>query len=192
MTVPGRNHLIRTFPVYFNEYEVSLDIKPTGHVNSGWENIFRVTKGSDTVSIGDRLPAIWFLPFTKRLYICTAINFNKSHCFDGGYNLPFSVFTNVKIQQQRLSDNSYQYSIKINGVTRHEINNTNPVILYNAKVYLGDPWYNPAKAQIKNLIVKSEPTGMVNLFSLCLRRYFSVNLSIVVSCLEAGITFINL
>ena len=146
--------------MYFNEYEVSLDVKPTG-VSGTYTSLFRVNRGADSAVPGDRLPVIFFRTNRKELYICTAIGTNKNHCFSDRYVFPLSVFTNIKIQQQRFLNDSYQYSIKVNGVVKLQVINTHPITLYNAKVYLGDPWYNPAKAQIKNLIVKSEPTGIV-------------------------------
>ena len=150
--------MIRIIPVYFNEFEISFDIKPTGTVSS-WASILHVTKGGDNADAGDRLPAIWFQPGTRKVAVYTALGTNKNFGVTGTADISASNFTNVLIQQKMLSNNSYEYSIKINGNTKHRSINTNPLTLYNAKVYLGDPWYSAAKAQMKNLIIKSEPTG---------------------------------
>ena len=158
VNTPKRNNLIRRIPVYFNEFEVSFDVKPTGTVST-WASILHVTKGGNNNNAGDRLPAIWFVPGTRRLAVFTAHGTNKNFGVTGTADIPASVFTNVHIQQRRLSNNSYEYSIKINGNTKHRSINTNPLTIYNAKVYLGDPWYLAAKAQVKNLVIKSEPTG---------------------------------
>ena len=161
VTVPRRNNLIRTFPVYFNEFEISIDVMPTGQV-SGISNIVRVTRGSDTIHFGDRLPAIFFLPNSRRLHICSSVNYYSSYCVDGGYNLPYSRYTNINIRQRRVkSNNSFLYSVSIDGYVRHQVVNWKPITLYNARVYLSDPWYTSARVKVKNLVVNSEPTGII-------------------------------
>ena len=161
MDTPLQNNLIRTFPFYFNEYEVSLDIMPTSGKVSDWASIFHVTKGGNHGNIGDRMPAMWFLPGTRRLHICTALGTNPNYCVDGTSDIPAHVYTNINIQQKLLSNGSYQYNIRVNGSVRSQVINTNkiPPTLYNAKLYLGNPWNSSAKANVKNLVIKSEPTG---------------------------------
>ena len=158
---PRANNLIRTFLIYFNEYEVSLDVMPTSGTVSGWASIFHITKGGNYGSFGDRMPAMWFRPGTRRLHICTALGTNPNYCVDGTSDIPAHVFTNINIQQKRLSSGSYQYTIKTNGTVRVQFINTNPGVptLYNAKVYFGSPWEKPAKVNVRNFVIKSEPTG---------------------------------
>ena len=136
---------------------------PTPGTVSGWANIIHVTKGGNHGTIGDRMPAIWFRPGTRRLHICTALGTNPNYCVDGTSDIPASVFTNINIQQNRLSTGSYQYTIRINGAVRNQVinTNTNPPTLYNVKLYLGNPWVEPAKVNVKNFVVESKPTGNV-------------------------------
>ena len=103
------------------------------------------------------MPAIFFQPNSRRLRICTAIGYNKNYCIDGSYNLPYNVFTNINIQQRfSKANSSYQFTIKINGTTKAEVTNDNPVTIDHASVYLSNPWYTVARIQVKNLVVKSE------------------------------------
>ena len=136
---------------------------PTPGTVREWSNIFQLTNGVFSGTIGSRMPAVWFRSGTRRLHICTVLGTNDNYCVDGTSDIPASVFTNVNIQQKRLSTGSYQYSIRINGAVRNQVINTdaNPPTLYNAKLYLGNPWNKPAKVNVKNFIIKSKPTGNV-------------------------------
>ena len=154
--MPRRSNLIRTIPVYFKEYEVSFDVKLTGIVSSQ-SSLLHITKGGNT-NIGDMMPSIFFKGRSNSMTICTHIN-SKSTCT----SVPTSIyrFCNIKIQQKKLSEKDFEYTIRYNNYIFRKVINRKPLTLYNAKVYLGDPWYPSAKALVKNLIIKSEPTGKI-------------------------------
>ena len=165
--MPRRSNLIRTIPVYFKEYEVSFDVKLTGIVSSQ-SSLLHITKGGNT-NIGDMMPSIFFKGRSNRMTICTHIN-SKSSCssvFISSYT-----FCNIKIQQKKLSEKDFEYTIRYNNHIVRKFINRKPLTLYNAKVYLGDPWYSAAKVQVKNLIIKSEPTGTIVCNSFCNFKIF--------------------
>ena len=153
---PKKNNLIQTIPVYFNEFEVSLDVKLTDYIHS-LTSILHITKGGNNGDIGDRLPAIFLN--NRYLYISTPLN-STYRSYPNTFIYP-NRFHNINIQQKKISENLFQYTIKIRDYTIHRSINKTPLTLYNAKVYLGDPWYPAAKVLVKNLVIKSEPTGVV-------------------------------
>jgi hypothetical protein len=56
------------------EYELSLDIFPTG-TKAGWSNILHISStGENCCGYGDRVPAVWFFNGTTRLHIVTGSN----------------------------------------------------------------------------------------------------------------------
>ena len=158
--MPRRSNLIQTIPVYFKEYEVSFDVKLNSFfssITSSQSSLLHITKGGNT-NIGDMMPSIFFKGRSNRMTICTHIN-SKSSCssvFISSYT-----FCNIKIQQKKLSEKDFEYTIRYNNHIVRKFINRKPLTLYNAKVYLGDPWYPSAKALVKNLIIKSEPTGKI-------------------------------
>jgi len=151
--------MIQTFPIYFMEFEVTLDVKPLGTVSS-WGNIIHVSRGGSQSTYGDRLPAIWFRPGTRRLHICSSVNNNNNYCIDRSSNLPTHRFTRIRIAQQfQEASNDYRYSIFIDGRRVHSIINRNPITVPNAKVYMTAVWSAAAKALVKNVNVKTSQGG---------------------------------
>ena len=78
-----------------------VEILPFGTIDSDG-SLIHVGLGGDgwevTDAYGDRNPAIWFLPNSFTLYICSAINGDKNHCITKAL-LPQKLTTLV-IQQQ--------------------------------------------------------------------------------------------
>ena len=145
------------------EFEVSLDVKPLGTV-SGWANIIHVGRGGSQSTYGDRLPAIWFRPGTRRLHICSSVNNDNNHCIDRNSNLPSNRFTNIRITQDfEEASNNYRYSIFIDGNQVHSIINRNPITVANAKVYMASVWTSTANVLVKNVDVKTSQGGKEHL-----------------------------
>lgn len=156
---PIYNTLIRTFPIWFNEYEVNLDVKPLGIISS-WGSIIHLSKGGNNNIYGDRIPAIWFQPGTNKLHICSAISNNRNYCVNENKDLPRDRFTKIRIAQVcQDSCNDYRYTISIDGEQVHSILNKNPITLSNVRVYMADPWGNAANALVKNLSIETSQGG---------------------------------
>ena len=108
---------------------------------------------------GDRIPAVFFHPQSKRLHICSAVNDNVNHCFSDTKDLTTRRYTRVRISQLRDRRGQYVYNIYINGVVRHTTVNTRPTTFYNVKYYLGDPWHPAARARVRNVEIKISSSG---------------------------------
>jgi len=140
-------------------YNLSLDVKPITPIKS-WGSILHVTKGGNRASLGDRIPAIWFIPRSKRLHICASIGSKKNHCVNGKADLPTNKFTNIRISQVfRPDKNGYWYIIHVNRKLVHQIRNTKPLTLGNVKVFMADPWFSAANALVKNVKITTSQEG---------------------------------
>ena len=58
-------------------WAITLKVNPYNTVNV-LSNILHATIGKDNERYGDRIPGIWFLPKTTKLFICSAVNGNKN------------------------------------------------------------------------------------------------------------------
>ena len=154
-----RNNFVRSYPFYYNQFDISFDIRPFGTISS-WASIIHLTRGQDNTKYGDRVPGVWFQPGSGRLHICSAINNNKANCYSDKTNLP-NRFTRVRIFQKRDSKGRFVYVIVINSSIRRILANKAPATFYNVRYYLGDPWYKPAKALVKNIQIKLSSSGKV-------------------------------
>ena len=153
-----KNNHVRTYPFYYNQFDVSFDIRPTGIVAS-WGSIIHLTRGQDNSQYGDRVPAVWFSPRTRRLHICSAINGKKNFCYNDHTDLPKTRFTKVRIFQKRTSKGQFIFTVVINSKIKKVIANKAPATFYNVKYFLGNPWSPPAKAIVKNVKIKLSQSG---------------------------------
>jgi hypothetical protein len=125
-------------------FELSFDITPLG-VESGWANIVHFTQGADWGTPGDRMPAIWFRPGTFELHICHDEVSSVNICYNSRA-LAQDVTTNVRIHyHERLLmiyfDDTYEGSVSFSADRASG----------SATMYISDPWYTPANAQLNDL-----------------------------------------
>ena len=57
---------------------------------------------------------------------------------------------------QTLENNKYIYRMKINGVFEIEVENQQPQMFSNVKVYAADPWYDSLKGSLRNLFINTK------------------------------------
>ena len=118
-----------------------------------------MTEWSNIKKYGSRIPAVFFQPNSNKLTICSAINGKKSHCWNSKVDLPTNKFSKIFIKQ-KLVGTKYYYSITVDSKKVFNIENTKPITLYRARVFLSDPWYPAAQAFVKSLKVSTTSTGM--------------------------------
>lgn len=158
-----KNNLVRTYPFYYNQFDVSFDIRPTGTLTS-MGSIIHLTRGQGLSRYGDRVPGIWFFSRSRRLHICSAINNNKNYCYTDRTNLPSTRFSKVRIFQKRTSKGQFIFAIVINSRIKRILVNKAPATFYNVRYYLGNPWSTPAKAIVRNVKIKLSQSGNITLF----------------------------
>ena len=130
---------------------IKIQVRPTGKIY-GWSNILHGTIGKNIKRYGDRIPGIWFHSGSTKLHICSAVNGNKNYCYNTPYQLHFYKFTTIIIQQVQKKNygNHYFYQIIINGKKVVDVMNNQAQVFKNVKYFASDPWYHPAKADIRN------------------------------------------
>ena len=138
------------------EFRLQFDIIPTDKEN-GWGSVLRMynqdingVRPEDP--IGARIPAIW-MQKDYRIHICFDIIQEKPTCSDS-YLQPGS-FATVIIQQILKSDGIFGYSILINQKEVFKANNSQPQDFDDVKLAIGDRFYEPAKALVKNIKFES-------------------------------------
>ena len=154
-----KGNLIQIYKQYFNQYDISLQIKPFGKIGH-WANILHFTQGSNYGRYGDRVPAIWFHPHSNRLAICSAISRNHNYCWSSPGNIPTHRYTSIRVVQKLESYGRFVYRIYIDGRLVKAVVNTSPGTFYNVKAYSSDPWHLPAPAYVTNLKITISNSGI--------------------------------
>jgi hypothetical protein len=144
-------------------YILTFDLTPIGIVGN-WSSILHFTyTGKDCCSPGDRAPGIWFNPGNTRLHIRMGDTTSGNWGIDTDA-LPMNVTSKVQI---RCLDNNPK--ITVGSAETSDSNGFWPT--YNSvqpsqrpdpagralTIYAGDPWYEPAKATIANLVYQIIP-----------------------------------
>ena len=150
-----RNRVIMRRKQLLRGWTLSMSIKPTGKVG-GWSNIFHATIGKNHGRYGDRVPGIWFHTNRNRLHITSAVNGDVNLRYDKSV-LPKNKFTQLMVRQIKKA-NKYYYQIFVNNKMVYNVENTKPSVFKNVKFYAADPWYNAAKAEIRNLNIVAHAT----------------------------------
>ena len=146
-------------------YYVKFDLKPSGTVIGWHASILHLTIGGDgdgdPITHGERIPGVWFIPGSTKLFISTSLNNTDDYIIQPPNSLPLNQYTEVEIYQKLDGNNQYKYEIKIAGNLIHSAINNNPLTLSNVKVYSGDPWHETRQAYIRNLVISPFVTGML-------------------------------
>jgi hypothetical protein len=127
-------------------FELSLDITPLGKV-SDWSNFVHFTgTGENNAGGGSRMPAIWFRPNAYELHICVDTETTTNTCYNSRA-LTQDVSTNLKVRFYE-----YSFEIYLDGVLEGTIGLSSSRITGDCDVYISDPWYPAANAEVTNLV----------------------------------------
>ncbi|XP_065679558.1 uncharacterized protein LOC100201038 isoform X2 [Hydra vulgaris] len=143
--------LAAVIPRLDKEFILSFDVKPLSYVPE-WTNIIHLTTGSNCGNLGDRVPGVWFHECGDgSLYIATPVNGDPNHSLVTS-PLPLNHWTSIEISQHREED-TYLYTVKLNGEVFFSEPNHQPQSFENVKVYVSDPWHAIHNGFIKNLYI---------------------------------------
>lgn len=148
-----KGEMLTTIPKVSKEWELSLDIKLNGRT-AGWTNVIHMTTGGNCCDRGNRIPAIFVHSNSNRMHITTQIDWDNNRRVDSAV-LVDKADTTVVLKQKKEADNNYYYYVHVNGKQHTKQKNRMPQEWRNVKMYTSDPFYNPAKAEIKNIIFKN-------------------------------------
>ena len=151
----ARNHLETTLTNFgpFFKIEMMLKLKsfPNPEEHSGWANIFVIGNGEPKFSVkGARYPSM-FLRATKHFHFSTFTN--AYHSVDTLHNLQESNTYHIIIEQ-KLIDCKWTFRIFVDSIMIDSTENTEPMVLDEAKLYLSAPWNPTANAEITHLKIE--------------------------------------
>ena len=143
---------------YGPAFKVEMKFKLKGYPSEsdGWSNILHITVGeNDYHKKGNRYPALWlhkdkFFHFTS--CIDDSSNYSKNYVI---------LLDNMELQQlyhiiiqQKLIEGKWMYQVLVDGQLFVSVENTKPMRLDEAKLYLSDPWYNAANVEFTYLRIE--------------------------------------
>ncbi|XP_065654792.1 uncharacterized protein LOC136081406 [Hydra vulgaris] len=147
--VINQGSILGTLYVLKKEYTVDFNVKPNIYTKE-WNNVLHLTSGKDYGNCGDRIPGVWFNEDgSGSLTIFAAVSGNYNYRVSTT-RLPLNQWSHIKIYQF-LRDGKYWYSVDLNGVNIHRVENSDARDFKNVKVYASDPWYARQDGSISNL-----------------------------------------
>merc|ERR1711915_290077 len=143
-----RNSNVRKYTEWGPTFSISMDVEINSW-GSGWSSLFRVSQTSgDCCSNGLRYPAV-FINGDGYLHITTSLN-NNGNMHWNLNSIPLKKSFNLAILQTK-EGNEYFFNVHINGESKVREKNNNILSKGNAKFYIGDKYYQPADALVKNV-----------------------------------------
>jgi len=129
------------------DYSMSFDLTVKGTMGS-WGNIIRVGNGTgDCCGLGQRSPSIWVIPGQTSLHV------RIGDQNDGNWGVDTGPLVLNKKTPVRIVTSGKQVTISVDGKV---INASQPSVRATGnafKVYMSDPWYDVANAQVENLVL---------------------------------------
>lgn len=96
--LPARATNIGKFTIKKN-WRIRFLVNPKGIVRDKYASLFHFSAtGNDCCTLGDRMPAVWFMPNTTRLHIIIGDKTNGNWGFEPAYDLPLNQDTAVEIE----------------------------------------------------------------------------------------------
>ena len=136
-----KNHLVATLPVIGPTFVVKFKLRVNSLPQNEWTNILHVTKGVNKGVSGARYPSLFLWNKGELGFISEKRGqFNP---YWGFKKLKLGKVYDIEIKQTP-KDGKMMFEVSFDGVCLYDSENTIPLTLENAKVYLSDPWYQPA------------------------------------------------
>ncbi|XP_065671364.1 uncharacterized protein LOC136089327 isoform X2 [Hydra vulgaris] len=132
------------------EYEVSFEIYLNSTLST-YTNLIHITNGVNCCKLGSRISTVFF--YNDIAEIDAPVNNNGNYYF---YTKSFTLqkWTRVRIKQY-LSAGNYIYTVEIDGDTVHLVENSNPQVFQNVKLFVSNLWHEALPGYIRNLIVQN-------------------------------------
>ena len=155
-----RSHQIGTVSLP-NDYSLSFEITPSSGLTYGWSNILHLTARGDCCSYGDRIPAIWFFSYSRRLYLIDGHSRHGNDECPIRTQLRFNQTTVVLIEMRPSVVDVY-----FNGTKMCTEFRSDRRVFRAVQVYASDPWYVSAKAAVGNLAIKTTAAGLNSVMTI--------------------------
>ena len=132
----SKDNVVWTVLNWGYDFEIEFDAKVNSDIPQDWSNIFHMTTLDDGSHLC--LPSFMVWNVDKKFEICFSVNGNDTHCVYQDYLL--NQWYHFQISQVIIPTGGAQYIIKVNCNTVHEILNSKPRNVSEAKLYLSSPW----------------------------------------------------
>ncbi|XP_065640122.1 uncharacterized protein LOC100209097 isoform X1 [Hydra vulgaris] len=143
--------LLGTLYVLKKEYTISFKLKPIKY-SKGWKSVLHLTLGKDYGTYGDRNPGVWFHEDgSGKLSIFAAVSGNVNYYVETT-SLPLNAWSYLKIYQIFM-DGKYWFSVDLNGINIHRVENIDARDFKTLKVYASDLWYASQEGLISDLLI---------------------------------------
>ena len=150
-----KDTLLTTLDTMGKEWRVTHDFKPTKYL-SVWANSLQLTIGGDMENYGDRTPIIF--PSNQnspgKMKIASAVN--GAPDYGTTPDQPsLNVWTTIAISQT-LEEGKYMFRISIGDQEVHAVENTQPEVFRNVKVYGSNSNHAAQPGSIRNLVIETK------------------------------------
>merc|ERR1712170_144355 len=123
-----------------------MQFKLNGQPRDEWANVFHVSRGQNAAALGDRYPALWV---NKNSYFGFIFDINGHKNYNKKYDdIKFGgVELYVITIEQKNVNGKWMYQVFVDGQLFLSKENTLPITVEEAKLYLSDPWYEAANIE---------------------------------------------
>jgi hypothetical protein len=149
----GGVHAVVDMPI---DYEVAFTIVPGPETRDGWASIVHLTAtGGNCCDYGDRIPAVWFHPGTRRLHV------RDGHGSDGNAGCdPEEELSEGASVPVRIVLRPNQMQVLFGDAVVCEAVRADRTAFEDVSVYAADPWHPSADATIERFYLKAlEPVS---------------------------------
>ena len=126
-------------------YTVGFEITPDSSTVASWGSIVHFTTDSDSGD-GGRIPGVWFYPGSRRLHVRDGDVGDSNAGCDPAEELPAGQTTTVRIDMKPRS-----VEVWYNDELKCQASRAGRPSYEQVFVYAGDPWWEPANAQVNGL-----------------------------------------
>ena len=145
-----RDNLVATFPTMGPHFVLKINLTVNSW-DSGWTNIYHVTDGGNHGSTGDRYP---WMGLNNQQFVFKQERNNNFDFQDLRFNPELGTKYKIEVRQVNVRGKTVS-TILIDDVIENTRENTAPVIVENAMVYLGADFVNAGDATVEYFYLES-------------------------------------
>ena len=134
-----QDNLVTKIENYGPEFYIECKVKLLKNPPSGFTNIFHVTNGENYGAHGNRFPIVK-VHSNMFFHFVTTLNDQFNYWYDV-HGLKLNQEYHLRISQEYNENGQLMYTIMVDGEEVHSVENTNPISINEALVYLSDPWH---------------------------------------------------
>ena len=155
----GKGDEVWSTKYWGRQFKIEFDIQVTKELSSysysSYMNVFHITKGGDESYYGDLIPAVFARKtgYKTYFYIYSAVSGTVK--YEQKFECQLNQWYHFEIKQAENSNGQIIYSIKMDGASVHEVENTLPTRFEEVILYESDKWHTSFASfgELKNLFI---------------------------------------